>query len=106
MEAESLHREFADRAVAHGGGLQLLRAADAILLVNRAAEAGVPIVAVRGFEIGHEGTRPSTADAADFSAPVAEGHGCWTEAEAFIRACETEGLVFNLDLGPDPLNAA
>lgn len=106
MEAESLHREFADRAVPHGGGLQLLRAADAIQLVNRAAEAGVPVVAVQGFQIGPEGTRPSTADAADYTDAVADGHGCWTEAEAFIRACETQGLVFSLGLGVDPLNAA
>lgn len=106
MEAESLHREFAGRAVAHGGGLQLLRPADAIQLVNRAAEAGVPVVAVRGFQIGPEGTRPSTENAADYSDAVGDGHGCWTDAEAFIRAREADGLVFQLSLGDDPLNAA
>ena len=105
MGAESLYREIAERAVP-GGGRALLRPADAIQMINRAAEAGVPIVRVDGFPLGPGETGASAGDVADFAAPVADGHGCWTEAEAFIQARAEGGLGFELTLGDDPINAA
>jgi hypothetical protein len=106
MEAEILAREFASRAVPHHGGHLLLTAADAILLINRAAEAGVPIVRVDGLRPGADGAAPARDETADFSAAAGDGHGCWTEAEDFVRARMERGLVFELTLGPDPINAA
>ncbi|HEX8453486.1 MAG TPA: hypothetical protein VF647_15395 [Longimicrobium sp.] len=106
MEAEILAREFASRAVPHHGGHLLLTATDAILLINRAAEAGVPVMRVDGLRPGAEGTAPARGETADFSAAAGEGHGCWTEAEEFVRARMEPGLVFELTLGTDPLNAA
>jgi hypothetical protein len=106
MEAESLVREFASRAVPHAAGHLLLEAADAIVMINKAAEAGVPVVRVDGFRSGAEGTAPSAEDVADFSVAAGEGHGCWTEAEEFVRSRMDRGLVFELTLGPDPINAA
>ena len=49
MKAARLQTEFAPRGVPNSGGLLLLRAPDAIALVNRAAEEGVPILGVDGF---------------------------------------------------------
>ncbi len=106
MEAEILVRQFTSRAVPHHGGHLLLEAADAILMINRAAEAGVPIVRVDALRPGAEGTAPAPEHTADFSAAASEGHGCWTEAEEFVRARMGPGLVFELTLGSDPLNAA
>jgi hypothetical protein len=106
MEAEILAREFASRAVPHHGGHLLLTATDTILLINRAAEAGVPVVRVDGLRPGPDGTAPARGETADFSAAAGEGHGCWTEAEEFVRARMEPGLVFELTLGTDPLNAA
>lgn len=101
MQADSLRKEFADRAVPLDGHPLVLRADDAIQLINRAAERGVPVVAVDGLRVG--GGREESAD---FSAAVGEGHGCWVEAEAFVRGRGGRDLVFGLALGDDPLNAA
>ncbi|HYW06629.1 MAG TPA: hypothetical protein VE913_06720 [Longimicrobium sp.] len=106
MGAESLNREFAERSVLAGGGRSLLRLADALQMINRAAEAGVPIVRVDGFPLDPNDSRASSGVAADFSAPVADGHGCWTEAEAFIQERAEGRLGFALTLGADPINAA
>lgn len=103
MEAQTLLREFAPRAAPYRDGLLLFRADDALQLVNRAAEAGVPVVRIGGR---HEGSGQLPDDGADFAAAVREGHGCWTEAEAFIRGRQDRGLLFEVTLGDDPLNAA
>jgi len=105
MPAEALHREFAALAVPSSGGRLLLRPADAARLIDRAAEAGIPIVRIDGFSPG-PGEPRSAEDGADFSAEVAEGHGCWSEAEAFLRERADRELVFELTLGADPINAA
>jgi hypothetical protein len=55
-------------------------------------------VALRGVAGGE-------AIAADFAAAVAEGHGCWEDAEAFVRARRRQGLVFEVMLGDDPIEA-
>jgi hypothetical protein len=105
MKAERLEREFASRGVQPSGGLLLLAPADALALVQRAADEGVPILGVDGLRV-REGTTESPLEhLADFSASVAEGHGCWEAAETFIRAREGEGLVFEITLGSDPVEA-
>jgi hypothetical protein len=106
MGVESLYREIAERAVRGAGGRALLRPADAIQMINRAAEAGVPIVQVGGLPLGSGEPRRSALAMVDFSASVADGHGCWTQAEAFIQRRVEDGLGFELTLGDDPINAA
>ena len=36
---------------------------------------------------------------------VAQGHGCWQDAESIIRSRAAAGLVFELTLGDDPVEA-
>lgn len=105
MKAERLEREFADRGVAHAGGSLLLRPPDALALVSRAAEEGVPILGVDGLYVTASSMESPPEHVADFSAAVAEGHGCWQDAEAFIRERSAIGLVFELTLGDDPVEA-
>ena len=105
MKAERLQKEFAPRGVPHSGGLLLLRAPDAIALVNRAAEEGVPILGVDGFVITPVSTESPIEHIADYSSAVAQGHGCWEDAESFIRARAATGMVFELTLGDDPVAA-
>jgi hypothetical protein len=103
MKAEMLEREFRPRCAAPAQNRLLLRAADALALVDRAAEEGVPIVRVDGVRLAAQGAEASPEHAADFSPAVAEGHGCWEDAEAFIRARSDADLVFELTLGDDPV---
>ena len=116
MKADLLHTEFASDAVPDVAGRLLLDPGDTLALIGRATEEGVPIVAVRGVADGRAGTRAAadsgTADygaadygAADYGAAVAEGHGCWADAEAFVRAHRNRGLVFEVTLGDDPIEA-
>lgn len=105
MKAERLVREFVDRAVPSGGGPLLLRVADALALVNRAAEEGVPVVGVDSLRVTERAVEVPAEHAADFSSAVAEGHGCWQAADAFIRERGGLGLVFGLTLGNDPIEA-
>ena len=103
MKAERLKREFADRGVGHDDRGPLLRPPDALELVNRAADEGVPIVDVAGFRDRETSLGSSAEQLADFSPRVAEGHGCWEEAEAVIRTRGAPGMVFGLTLGDDPI---
>ena len=105
LKAERLHGEFAPRGVAHAGGLLLLRAPDAIALVNRAAEEGVPILGVDGFVVTPASTESPVEHVADYSSAVALGHGCWQDAESFIQDRAATGLLFELTLGDDPVEA-
>src|SRR5829696_6900451 len=105
MKAERLEGEFAPRAVPRSGGLLLLGPQDALALVSRAAEGGVPILAVDGLRVHDAGPESPLEHLADYSSRVAEGHGCWEEAEAFIRARSDLALVFELTLGDDPVEA-
>src|SRR3954469_12588566 len=102
MKADLLAREFADRIVRPGNGQLLLKPADAVALVDRAAEEGVPIVRVAGAPAGDRSVELPVAREADYSARVREGHGCWQDADAFIRERSGLGLVFELTLGDDP----
>jgi hypothetical protein len=103
MKAERLESEFASRNVSPRGGLLLLRPADAVALVRSAADEGVPILGVDGLRVSDAQTESPVEHLADYSRRVAEGHGCWQDAEAFILEREEAGLVFELTLGSDPL---
>ena len=73
MKADVLIREFADRVVKPNDGRLLLRPADAIELVDRAAEEGVPIVRVSEVNTTDSAVELATVRDADFSSPVREG---------------------------------
>ncbi len=103
MKAEILEREFRSRSAAPSETLLLLAGADALALIDRAAEEGVPIVGIHGFRVGGGEAEPDRDQIADYSAAVAEGHGCWEDAETFIRARSDTDLVFELTLGDDPV---
>ncbi|MFL5606608.1 MAG: hypothetical protein ACJ8AD_09200 [Gemmatimonadaceae bacterium] len=105
MKAEMLETEFRVRSVPSSGNLLLLTPTDAIALVRRAADEGVPILGIHGFFMTPESTESPLEHIADFSKAVANGHGCWQEAEAFIRERIATDLVFELTLGDDPVEA-
>ena len=98
-------REFAERSVRPVGSGLLLQPDDAIALVDRAAEEGVPIVSVAGMVLAAASVESPREHAADYSPRVREGHGCWQEADMFIRERSRLGLVFALTLGDDPVEA-
>ena len=100
-----LAREFEERNARPTDGRLLLQAADAIALIDRAAEEGVPIVSIQGV-VPRAATREAPREhAVDFLPRVLEGHGCWQEADAFIRERSGLGLAFELTLGDDPVEA-
>ena len=105
MKAERLEAEFRPRAVAYSGGMLLLRSADAIDLVRRAADEGVPILRVNCLIVSPGRMEEPVDQIADFSASVAQGHGCWEDAERHIAARTPGPYVFELTLGDDPLEA-
>lgn len=106
MKARSLETEFRPRAVKYSGGsLLLLKPADAIDLINRAADEGVPILGVDGFLLNERGTQSPLEHLADYSDAVGEGHGCWQNAEQFVRERADNGLLFEVVLGSDPIEA-
>ena len=105
MKADRLRSEFSPRGVPYAGGLLLLRPDDAIALVNRAADEGVPVLGIDGLHVTEGSTVSPVEHVADFSKAVAQGHGCWEDAESFIRARAALGLVFEIALGDDPVEA-
>jgi hypothetical protein len=105
MKADMLRTEFASDAVPNVDGRLLLDPGDMLALISRATEEGVPIVAVRGVADAGGSQTVAPGDAADYTAAVAEGHGCWEDADAFVRAHRHQGLVFEVTLGDDPIEA-
>jgi hypothetical protein len=103
MKADLLEREFRSRSAVPSQSLLLLSRADAVALVDRAAEEGVPILGIDGFRVAGQSIEPDLDETADYSTAVAEGHGCWEDAEAFLRSRSDTGLVFELTLGSDPV---
>lgn len=101
MKADDLEAEFAGRAVPDSGGLLLLRATDALALVSRASDEGVPVLGVDGY--AKQGAEALPDDIADYAASVAQGHGCWQQAEAFIRERGRRDMLFEVTLGDDPV---
>ena len=73
--------------------------------MNRAAEEGVPIVGIDGPRVSESSTESPLEQITEFAAAVAQGHGCWQDAEAVIRGRSAPGLVFALALGDDPVEA-
>lgn len=100
-----LHDEFAPRRVPQGDDRFLLESDDALDLVDRATEEGVPIVSVNALPLRTNQSPASDVLVADFSRAVAVGHGCWTDAEAFIRARGEREVLFEVTLGDDPIEA-
>ena len=106
VKAARLKDEFRDRGRAGAGGALLLWSTDALELVDRAADEGVPIL-----RITCSASTPVVGGAApdalehriDFTREVCDGHGCWEAADAFIRRRGELGLLFNVELGDDPL---
>jgi hypothetical protein len=105
VKAERLEAEFRSRAISYPGRSLLLEASDAIALVRRAAEEGVPILGVNCLIVSADRTEEPIDQIADYSAAVAQGHGCWEEAEAHIIARRNGPYVFALALGGDPVEA-
>jgi hypothetical protein len=105
VKAPLLQDEFAPRAVRPAADLLLLRPGDALALVDRASDEGVPIVRIDGFRVTGGATEAPGEHTVDFSDAVRHGHGCWDTAEAFIRARSELGLVFEITLGDDPVEA-
>jgi len=103
MKAELLHEEFAPRSVAGGAERLLLRPADAVDLISRASEEGVPIVRVERADFPPGRGALALERVADFSAAVAEGHGCWDEAEHVVLSQQEREVAFELTLGDDPI---
>lgn len=113
MKADLLTQEFASDAVPNADGRLLLDPSDTLALISRATEEGVPILGVRGVRVGGDSAAPVPAPgsergsepAADYASGVAGGHGCWDDAEAFVRARRGQGLAFEVRLGNDPIEA-
>jgi hypothetical protein len=99
MDAEDLEQEFKSRALQYGGGLLLLNADDAIALIRRAADAGIPILGVDGMLMNESRTDSAIENIADYSPAVASGDGCWSQAADFIERHRPPGLVFEVTLG-------
>ena len=103
MKATALEQEFSALAEQQDDGSLLLDHATALRLISRASEEGVPILGVDGFSRSDTSVNSLDEHMLDCSAEVAAGHGCWSEAEAFVRAREEIGLLFEVVLGDDPV---
>lgn len=103
VKADRLRKEFRDRGRIGEGGELLLWSSDAIELVDRAADEGVPIVRVTGVAPASATGGAADDQRVDFSREVSDGHGCWEAADAFLRRRGELGLLFDIELGDDPL---
>ena len=105
MKAQRLEREFARRNVRPGHPSLLLDGDDALALVDRAAEEGVPILGLDGFLVADADVQPLLEHSVDFSRFVAAGHGGWQQAAAFINDRRDRVSAFGITLGSDPVEA-
>ena len=103
MKAKRLELEFSPRNLRSEGGILILPPADAIELVDRAADEGVPILGIDGFRIDVRGVQPSLEHSVDYSPQVRDGRGCWEDASGFIREHASEMSGFEIVLGNDPI---
>ena len=103
VKADQLKEEFRDRGRTGSDGSLLLWSTDAVDLVNRAADEGVPILAINLVAPAGKAADAALDHRADSRREVSGGHGCWEAADAFIRRRGELGLLFRLDLGDDPL---
>jgi hypothetical protein len=105
VKADLLNREFAPRAVPHAGGPLRLTPDDALALVDRASEEGVPILTVDALTVAPDREVRRTPHRADFSATVAEGE-LEDDVAVAPRADEVVGVrPAAVPLGDDPLEA-
>ena len=103
VKADLLKQEFTERGRSGADGALLLWSTDAIDLVNRAADEGVPILAITLVAPAGRAADAALDHRADYSHEVSDGHGCWEAADAFIRRRGELGLLFRVELGDDPL---
>ena len=103
VKADELKEEFRERGRAGSDGSLLLWSTDAVDLVNRAADEGVPILAISVIAPAGKSADAALDHRADYRHEVSDGHGCWEAADAFIRRRGELGLLFRIDLGDDPL---
>lgn len=87
----SIAAEFKSRGIVRGGIL-ILGPHEALAMVARAHEQGVPILGVDGFWITEQTTQPDMEHILDL------GHvqSSWREAEEFIRSRADTGLMFEV----------
>jgi hypothetical protein len=88
----TLRSEFARRGILRGGTLIMLPS-DALAMVERARELGVPVLGVDGFWITETTTRPDLAHTIDLSGDANKG---WDEAARFIAERFDGGLMFEV----------
>ena len=75
------------------GGTLILPPADALAMVERARELGVPVLGVDGFWITDETTQPDLGHTID----LGRGTGTsWDEAARFIAERSDLGLMFEV----------
>lgn len=103
VKAEQLTEEFRGRGRVGNDGSLLLWSNDAVDLVNRAADEGVPILSIAVVAPAAKGSEAALDHRADYRREVSDGHGCWESADAFIRRRGELGLLFRIELGDDPL---
>jgi hypothetical protein len=103
VKAGQLKEEFRDRGRTGSDGSLLLWSTDAVDLVNRAADEGVPILAISLIAPAGKAADAAVDHRADYTHEVSDGHGCWEAADAFIRRRGELGLLFDVELGDDPL---
>ena len=103
VKADQLKEEFRERGRAGSDGSLLLWSTDAVDLVNRAADEGVPILAISVIAPAGKAADAALDHRADYRHEVSDGHGCWEAADAFIRRRGELGLLFRIELGDDPL---
>ena len=103
VKADQLKEEFRGRGRTGSDGALLLWSTDAVDLVNRAADEGVPILAISVIAPAGKSADAAVDHRADYGHEVSDGHGCWEAADAFIRRRGELGLLFRIELGDDPL---
>ena len=103
VKADQLKEEFRERGRTGSDDSLLLWSTDAVDLVNRAADEGVPILAINVIAPTGKSADAALDHRADYRHEVSDGHGCWEAADAFIRRRGELGLLFRIDLGDDPL---
>ena len=103
VKAGQLTEEFRGRGRAANDGSLLLWSNDAVDLVNRAADEGVPILSITVVAPTGKPAGSALDHRADYRHEVNDGHGCWESADAFIRRRGELGLLFRIELGDDPL---
>src|SRR2546422_11581630 len=98
-KAEQLESEFAMKGTLRGG-LLLLPPTDAIDLINRSRQEGVPVLGIDGFRITAATTQPVMEHSVDFSMEEDSDRtvDVWDEAELFVRKRQHQGLVFEIVL--------